>query len=75
VPVAAGKRTETLLKAMRVLPAYEAARQRPQGKVHEQRDETDADDADIDDIELKERSGILDQRAEPLLRGNQLGGD
>ena len=44
-------------------------------QVHRQRDQADADDADVDDVELEERRRVLDQRAEALLRRDQLRGD
>ena len=59
---------------MRSCQLDEAAGERAQRHVHEQCDEADADDADVDDVELEERAGVLDQRAETLLRRDQLGG-
>ena len=59
--------------AMPVLPGHQAAGRGAQREVHRQRDEADADDADVDDVELEEGRCVLDQRAQPLLRGDQLG--
>src|SRR5690348_11581452 len=58
-----------------LLPRDQPARERAQHEVHRERDQADADDADVDDVELEERRCVLDQRAEPLLRGDELGGD
>src|SRR5690349_20806582 len=56
-----------------LLPRDEAARNGAQHEVHGERDQPDADDADVDDVELEERRRVLDQRAQPLLRGDELG--
>src|SRR5690349_20949257 len=57
-----------------LLPRDQPARDRAQHEVHRERDQADADDADVDDVELEERRCVLDQRAEPLLRADALGG-
>src|SRR6476620_3717416 len=58
-----------------VLPGDEPARREAKRQVHCQGDQADADDADVDGVELEERRRVLDQCAEALLRGDQLGGD
>ena len=58
-----------------LLPGDEPCARAPQGEIHEQCDQANADDPDVDDVEQEERRRVLDQCAEPLLRGDQLGGD
>src|SRR3569623_2517208 len=55
-----------------VLPRDQFARREAQQQVHHQRDQADADDAHVDDVELEARRRVLDQRTQPLLRGDQL---